>query len=81
MLHLLVSHHCAGATWISVMDANLQHVLLKQAPFLDFLLPVLGLDDEKQRPQGSVEPQVWEMKEGLRESIQARVTRLSGPTG
>lgn len=33
----------------SVMGPNLLHVLLEKAPLLDFILPVLELDDEKQR--------------------------------
>ena len=39
----------------SVMDPNLLHLLLQQAPFLDVILPVLELDDEKQRRQGHVD--------------------------
>lgn len=39
----------------SVMGPNLLHVLLEKAPLLDFILPVLELDDEKQRLWGHVD--------------------------
>lgn len=47
------------------MDSNLLHVLLNDALSLDFLLPALELDEEKQRARGPLEPQISEIKEGL----------------